>query len=266
MKEENYYDILGVDEDADPGTIEAAYWELLRKYHPDNYKGPDSKAKIKQLNIAYDVLSSPQKRAEYDARMETSSTVPAMAEPVAAPSQPQAPAQKTRVWSIAAFVIILAIVGGAAYWFWGNTSGSAAGGPAIGQPAIDFELKDLKGQTVSLSSLKGKAVMINFWASWCPPCREEMPDIENAYKDYKDQGLVVLAVNIQEDNGTASDFVQKLGLTFPVVLDTAGNVSEKYHVYSLPTSYFIDRDGIVRDLNIGRMDRKTIDAKVKKIL
>lgn len=131
--------------------------------------------------------------------------------------------------------------------------GAPGSGPEVGLTAPDFTLELMSGGQVSLSSLRGNAVVINFWASWCGPCRAEMPAIENIYNEYKQQGLVVLAVNatIQDSLIEAQAFVTQYGLTFPILLDSDGTVSNAYRLSGLPTTYFIGRDGVIKKINIG---------------
>lgn len=114
---------------------------------------------------------------------------------------------------------------------------------AVGELAPDFTLVDLDGKEVSLSDFRGKYVLINFWATWCQYCDLEMPDLDRLYKENED--LVVLAVNVQEEKGVVEDYIKKGGYTFPVVLDEEGYVSLTYLVSSYPTSYFVDKEGIL---------------------
>lgn len=111
----------------------------------------------------------------------------------------------------------------------------------------DFELEDLNGNKITLSELKGKKVFLNFWATWCPPCKTEMPDIEKLYQETKDSDVVILAVNVGEDKKTVQDFITKNNYTFTVLLDTTGEVSQLYQVTGIPTSYFIDTEGYLDD-------------------
>jgi len=112
---------------------------------------------------------------------------------------------------------------------------------------FDFSLEDLNGSTVSLSDYKGKRVFLNFWATWCPPCKAEMPDIEKLYQETKDSDLVILAVNVGEDKKTVQAFIRDKGYNFPVLLDDEGEVSQLYQVAGIPTSYFIDTEGYLDD-------------------
>lgn len=111
----------------------------------------------------------------------------------------------------------------------------------------DFTLEDLKGNKVTLSELKGKKVFLNFWASWCGPCKAEMPDIEKLYQEAKDSDLVILAVNVGEDKKTVQKFIDDNKYSFPVLLDTTGEVSQLYQVSGIPTTYFINSGGFLAD-------------------
>lgn len=107
----------------------------------------------------------------------------------------------------------------------------------------DFTLEDLNGNTVKLSSFKGKKIFINFWTTWCGYCKAEMPDIEKLYQETKDSDLVILTINAGEDKKTAQNFIKNNKYNFTVLLDTEGKVSQLYEVAYLPTSYFIDSEG-----------------------
>ena len=151
-----------------------------------------------------------------------------------------------------------------------NLSGSspALSGVATGSAAPDFTLKTLDGGQVSLSDLHGRPVFINFWASWCAPCREEMPDIVEAYNRHRDAGLVVLAIdNTQLD--VVEDvraFVREFQMPFPVLLDEEGAATKAFGVLGLPTSVFVDRDGIVRGVNVGPLTEDTLAEYLAVIL
>lgn len=119
--------------------------------------------------------------------------------------------------------------------------------PASGYPAAEFTLPDLNGRPVSLAQFRGKLVFLNLWTTWCPPCRMEMPAMERLYQRLRDRGLVVLAVN-QDDERTASEvprFVRERQLTFPVLLDPQGTLSTRYGVTGYPETFLIDREGKV---------------------
>ena len=133
-----------------------------------------------------------------------------------------------------------------------STSGQVPA-PQQGFLAPDFELKTSDAETVRLSDLRGQAVLVNLWATWCPPCREEMQTIEKVYQEYKDQEFTVLAVNMtyQDDALAVTPFVNKQQLTFPILLDESGDVAKVYQLRSLPSSYFIRPDGTINEVVIG---------------
>ncbi|MCC7352119.1 MAG: redoxin domain-containing protein [Anaerolineae bacterium] len=168
-----------------------------------------------------------------------------------------------------AFVVAL-VVGLA--WVWVSrvpegVSGSQSIPPAptVGHPAPDFVLTTPAGEMLRLRDLRGQAVLINFWASWCGPCRSEMPEFQAAYNQRKDQGFTILAVNQGETGATATAFAQRLGLTFPIVLDNRGEASDLYGVRALPTSFFVDREGIVRAVVVGAMNGPLLESNLRRI-
>ena len=168
-----------------------------------------------------------------------------------------------------AFVVAL-VVGLA--WIWVSRVPEGAAGsqglppaPTVGHPAPDFTLATPTGELLSLRALRGQAVLVNFWASWCGPCRSEMPAFQAAYERYKDQGFTILAVNQGEAGATATTFAQRLGLTFPIVLDSRGEASDLYGVRALPTSFFVDREGIVRAVVVGAMNGPLLESNLRRI-
>ena len=137
--------------------------------------------------------------------------------------------------------------------------------PQKGFLAPDFILYDLEGNEYHLSDLKGNLVIVNIWASWCKPCQYEMPAIQKIYDQYKDSGLVILAVNntYQDSFSNVVDFVNNNQLTFPILLDLDGEVSKLYKVQALPSTYFIDRSGKINEIIIGGpMSETLIESKI----
>jgi len=143
--------------------------------------------------------------------------------------------------------------------------------PEEGHLAPDFVLKTLDGKAVRLSHLRGKKVVIlNFWATWCPPCRLEMPTMQKIYSDYKEKGLEILAINIEPDaTEEIREFIHELRLTFPILLDPDMKVTRTYRLIGLPVSLLIDRQGIIRSKSLGYHDwtdkesRSRIEALLK---
>jgi peroxiredoxin len=172
-------------------------------------------------------------------------------------------------------ILSLAILLLGAAWIWVSRVPAAVGkaekvqAPAKGLTAPGFTLEDPDGLVYELASLKGKVVLLNFWASWCPPCKAEMPAMQEVFDQYKDQGFVILAVNstIQDDPGEAVAFYEEMGLTFPLLMDRDGSVTQTYQVRSLPTSFFIDREGIIQEVIIGGpMAEALIISRIEKLL
>src|SRR3989338_5641489 len=137
-------------------------------------------------------------------------------------------------------------------------------GITIGKNAPDFELETLEGKRAKLSDYRGKKVILNFWASWCPPCREEMPEFQRIYSENQDK-IVVLGVNLQESKENAELFVKKLGITFPILLDPNAQVKDMYNVFTQPVAYFIDSNGKIVDKKFGPLTNEEINVKIAKM-
>ena len=131
----------------------------------------------------------------------------------------------------------------------------SGGPPVVGQAAPDFTLTGLDGKSYSLAALRGKVVIVNFWATWCPPCRAEMPSMEQLYRELGDEGLVMLAVNIEKDGRqTLPKFLAATPHSFPILLDEKETVQKRYGVYKFPESFIIRKDGVIDDKVIGAID------------
>ncbi len=146
-----------------------------------------------------------------------------------------------------------------------NTGVDAVPAPLPGNSAPNFQLQSLDGETVSLDGLRGQPVIVNFWATWCGPCRMEMPFIQEVYEDpdWVEQGLVILAVNAGESASEARKFMESNKLSFKVLLDADKEVMMMYNISGIPTTYFIDKDGIIRDVKIGLFKNKAeIDWRI----
>lgn len=136
----------------------------------------------------------------------------------------------------------------------------------IGEPAPDFTLEDLEGNKVSLKDYEGeKIVLLNFWASWCPPCRAEMPDLDKLYKENKDDDFIVLAVNVGETEKTAKIFIEENGYSFPVLLDKTQEVGITYNTFSIPTSVMVDKEGKIRAYRPGLMTYKEMKEMLDNV-
>jgi peroxiredoxin len=168
------------------------------------------------------------------------------------------------------FSILVLILG--LLWIALSAEGQAPADRTIPAPRQGFlapaiSLLDLDGQTIQLADYLGRPVMINFWASWCLPCRSEMPAFQKIYKEYETQGFVILAVNSQESRATALDFSKSHALTFPILLDQDGIVSKHYRAAALPATYFINSQGIVEKVVYGGpISEAMLHVQVEKLL
>ncbi|NHM28516.1 TlpA family protein disulfide reductase [Desulfofundulus sp. TPOSR] len=149
----------------------------------------------------------------------------------------------------------------------GNKESGVPVGTEVGQRAPDFTLTTTGGKEVSLSNFRGRPVVLNFWATWCPPCREEMPAIQSFYEK-RGREIQVLAVNLTASEKSAAhvkDFLKAGGFTFPVLLDTRNTAAQEYLVRAIPTTFFIDREGIIRAKHTGPMTLEMLEKAVEKI-
>lgn len=141
-------------------------------------------------------------------------------------------------------------------------------GLEVGQKALDFELETMSGKTIKLSDLQGKKVFLNFWATWCPPCKKEMPEMQKFYKKHSDE-VEILAVNVdgQEHSlKTVRKFINKYNYTYPIALDKELSVSSEYSAISIPTTYFIGTDGVIQlPRKVGPMTREFMEEMLKKL-
>jgi peroxiredoxin len=127
-------------------------------------------------------------------------------------------------------------------------------GVTVGALAPDLALQDLAGETVHLSDYRGQAVLINFWAVWCTYCRVELPEMQDVYDAYQERGFVILAVDVQDDAADVQAYADELGLAFPVLLDPKAEITRSYRVRGLPTSYFVDQNGVIIGRQLGPID------------
>ena len=168
-------------------------------------------------------------------------------------------------WAIPAAVVPVLVL--LAYGF--KTDPREIPSPLLGRPAAAFSLTTFAGAPVSLEGLRGKVVMLNFWASWCvPACYDEAPALERTWREYKDKGVVVVGVDIQDKEEAARKFLAEFGLSFPNAPDPADRVAVDYGVYGVPETFFIDRQGRVRFKKVGALTdefaRQHLDALLKE--
>lgn len=160
------------------------------------------------------------------------------------------------------------LVVGAAALSLSLASVNAMAKPVSGEKSPDFTLKSRDGGNMKLSEQRGNIVLVNFWASWCGPCREELPAFEELYQEYQDMGVEILAVNVDDEAEKANVLLQDIEVSFPVLFDTSGDVSKLYDVSAMPTTVLVDRDGNVRLLHPGyrKGDEKKYEKAIKMLM
>lgn len=162
--------------------------------------------------------------------------------------------------------IILLVLGAAViYTLYANFTNDNRQKVAVGETAPDFVLTDMDGKKHRLSDYKGQGVFLNFWGTWCPPCKKEMPYINNQYHQFKDQGVQVLSVDIQESELAVSEFAERYKLDFPIMIDTNKEVMTAYGIDPLPATFLIDKDGKVIQYHTGEMTEKMVREFMEKI-
>jgi peroxiredoxin len=137
-----------------------------------------------------------------------------------------------------------------------------------GNQAPDFELQTIDGKIMRLSDMAGKKVILNFWATWCPPCKAEMPHMQEFYEEQARNGVEILAVNLttaERNQDNITPFVKEYGLTFPILLDTKGEIGEIYQSITIPTSYIIDSTGVIQKRIVGPMDKEMMKELIKSV-
>jgi len=174
------------------------------------------------------------------------------------------------VWLWLGCALAILLVGG--WWVWVNRVPSATlasqreAAPAVGHPAPDFTLQTLNGGTLALNDLAGTPVVLNFWATWCGPCRNEMPALQAASERFGDR-VRILGVDQAEDAATVQAYIDELGITFTIPMDAEQRVSsELYNVQGLPTTYFIDAEGKIRKVWMGEMNSITLEEGIAEML
>ncbi|MDT3426858.1 peroxiredoxin [Paenibacillus forsythiae] len=160
-------------------------------------------------------------------------------------------------------LVLIVLLGGYAV---GTTAFGGDGKPKEGGRAPSFELLGLDGKTHSLDEYQGRPVVLNFWGSWCAPCVKEMPALEAQWEKWKAHGVIVVGINVGEDQMTVQNFVNGVGVSFPVLMDQDREAVRSYGISPLPTTFFITAKGTIDTIHIGQLDLGTLDAQIGKLV
>lgn len=270
---ETYYTLLGVPSSASLADIEAAYRLQRERYSPERIitLGEDfqriASARTADLERAYTVLSDRQRRHDYDVSIGLAS--PRKAEGIARRSGLSRREVMLAIGGAFAGLLIITVV-----WILSGQSTRQNITPVgeVRRPAPEFALPSLGGETVRLSDYRGKVVLVNFWGTWCQPCKEETPALERVYQKLRDQGLVIIGVDLRNQERAGADgdadvrtFVESYGVTYPIALDTTGDVARAYQILPIPTSYFVDQSGTIRYIAVSKVTEQDVEAIFERL-
>ncbi|NKQ34835.1 MAG: TlpA family protein disulfide reductase [Chloroflexi bacterium] len=185
-----------------------------------------------------------------------------MDETLTPPPEEIAPAHKRlTLSSVIIFAFIFALLGLLGWGLWNNT-----GGPRESGKAPDFSLTTFEGETINLSDFQGQVVVINFWASWCLPCRDESPYLETTWRKYKDEGVVFIGVDYVDTEKEALAYIEEFDLTFYNGPDLGTRISRDYRIQGVPETFFVGKDGTLRGVKIGPLVAPELDIRIEELL
>ncbi|BAB05296.1 thiol-disulfide oxidoreductase ResA [Halalkalibacterium halodurans] len=170
--------------------------------------------------------------------------------------------KRKRFWMRLSILAVISVALG--YTFYSNFFADRSLARA-GEQAVNFVLEDLEGESIELRELEGKGVFLNFWGTYCPPCEREMPHMEKLYGEYKEQGVEIIAVNANEPELTVQRFVDRYGLSFPIVIDKGLNVIDAYGIRPLPTTILINEHGEIVKVHTGGMTEQMVEEFMELI-
>lgn len=270
----SYYAILGVEPDASDAAIAAAYTLQRDRYSPERVADLDPKLRrvaserSAELERAYAVLADAGRRRSYDASLRGEPSAAAVATVRGSRSLSPRERALVLVGAVAAVALVAVI------WVLTGRNAVPTGTDMseVNRPAPAFSAAALDGGTVSLADYGGKVVVLNFWATWCEPCKRELPALEQAHQTYGEQGLAIIGVNLTDDElaqggdqAKIDAFLGQYGVTYPMALDLTGEITDAYRVFPLPTSFFIDQQGNIRYVHIGELTLEDVAARFSEL-
>ena len=181
--------------------------------------------------------------------------------PDAGTAQSGAETRKLKAGWIVTFAVVILLLG---FLGWGLYKSNT--GPRSKGMAPDFTIQSFDGQTVTLSQLRGKVVIVNFWASWCPPCREEAAYLEQTWRKYKDKDVVFLGVDWVDTPANAQAYIKEFDITYPNGPDVGTRAAQDYRIQGVPETFYVDRQGVLRGVQIGPLKAPDLDNKIEELL
>jgi thiol-disulfide isomerase/thioredoxin len=266
----SYYSVLGVDQDASHEALEAAYTRQRERYNPDLVVDLDPELRTianersAEIERAFAVLGDPERRRQYDSSL--GGAAQAIEGQAAVDRRRLTPRERT--FALVGAVVAIALV--ATIWvLTGRDAGTQAQAMGeVNRPAPAFDVPALAGGSVNLEAYKGQVVLLNFWGTWCEPCKRELPALEAAHQQLGAEGLAIIGVNLTNDElaqgrdqAAIQAYLTQFGVTYPVALDLEGDITNAYHVFPLPTSFFIDGKGHIRYVHIGELTLDDVQAR-----
>jgi cytochrome c biogenesis protein CcmG, thiol:disulfide interchange protein DsbE len=254
---ETHYQLLGISEQASTHEIEAAYDEQRVRYSPERVADLDEEVRVRavertaQIEAAKATLIDPDRRRAYNDQL-------AAGRVGAKPRAAQTTVTRREIAMAAGGALVgLALI--AIVWIFAGQTAEPALPPVgeVSRPAPEFALQSLDGTTVRLSDYRGKVVLINFWGTWCEPCKEETPALQAAYAELQPRGFEVIGVNLysQETGGDAGvrEFLAPYRVSYPIALDSDGETARSFQISPIPVSYFVDPSGNIRFVKVGAL-------------
>jgi peroxiredoxin len=262
-----YYTLLDIPVEATDAEIAVAYQRQRQRYDAERVAelGEDfqriATARLADLERAYALLADPQRRQAYNHSIGVTAQ-DGMRRPAGRAGLSRREKGMAIGGALAALLLIALV--------WVLTGRNAQPGlPPVAEmrrPAPEFVLPGLQGETVRLSDYRGKVVLVNFWGTWCEPCKEETPALAGVYRKLHDQGLVIIGVDLrnQERAGSNGDadvraFTERYGVIYPIALDVAGETARAFQIYPLPTSFFVDQRGMIRYVRVGQITAEEVE-------